>query len=101
MTKSKHTPTPWNTSKATVGSYVMAQDVYMVTEPCRTHDAAFIVKAVNNHETLVAALEYALPVLEASLQDAIKRDLDSWAVTDVRQRLEDVRKALAAAKGDA
>lgn len=75
-----HTPTPWHTDGRSIvaapTSYLFPTgnkigEVYWnsVQQNSPEADAAFIVRAVNSHAALVAALEDILPRYEAAIRD--------------------------------
>lgn len=73
----KHTPTPYytdtlggNTIWASAGLGCVAE---CNKENSKVQDAAFIVKAANAHDDLVAALAAALPALTRSAQNCTER----------------------------
>ena len=91
-----NTPTPW----------VVVDDVYIVggdqafVTKCsgRLNDkanAALICRAVNSHESLVAALEQQI-TLTVDLANGYRTDLET-----ITQMIQDARAALALAKGEA
>ena len=59
-----HTPTPWRVEENCLGVYpISAKQGPITVQPAKAFaedDAAFIVKAANNHDALVKALEAAL-----------------------------------------
>jgi len=97
MTKSKHTPTPWNQNgrhiDADKGNYLIAS--VRTIDDTDMANAAFIVKACNAHDMLLNALQKCLEAANAHECKA----LHSGKLHEVVQ--EYAREALAAAKGDA
>lgn len=97
----KHTPTPWRyvADKGLVGHWTVWADVKGVETfvvACDWHqkeDVTFIVKAVNSHEQLVAALTEAKAALGYAARGADVVTSDKLAVT-----IERIDAALEAAK---
>ena len=95
MSKTKHTPLPWKTTKPGHGQktkYLCVQigpnENYSTLE-LEPEDAKFIVRAVNSHDALVAALE------EARLTLALHANRDSQE----EKAFNKIESALALAKG--
>jgi hypothetical protein len=70
----QHTPTPWTYFAGTNSTDVMAKNGHHLARMASMasdaiDDAAFIVKAVNAHEALIAALEATLYTIRASSED--------------------------------
>lgn len=105
MTQVKHTALPWYAyePQKDTGEIVITRDCsHLDTRICKvlpvspqdedtTANAAFIVKACNNFDDLVDALECAIPILEE------KQSKLSFTLVP----LKEARAALAKARGDA
>lgn len=107
----QHTKTPWRVGKPSqMGSVVADEPVpeikgsdavehyggHLVAESIAPRNAAFIVRACNSHDQLVAALEDMMDWARAVSDEYIDGgDLRE----DYRQALSDARDALAAARG--
>lgn len=79
-----HTPLPWSFVPWHIeeGSpAVRAPAGYLVTTTASDADAAFIVKAVNNHDALVKALERinSASFTEGTMHDAIRSAKDTYS----------------------
>lgn len=86
--ESKHTETPWNVH-ATYRDEVWAEDTHI----CEVHekgDAAHIVRCVNAHDDMLAALE--------KVTDKKYADWDEWPSWLIEEIMEIARAALAKAK---
>jgi hypothetical protein len=92
MSNTKHTPTPWAAGGSVIEreGETIAQAFRMTGCPIDQPvvNAAFIVRAVNSHEQLVAALRDLLP-------DAIGNHIGG---PDTQARIDAARAALAAAE---
>jgi hypothetical protein len=65
----KHTPTPYHvySYQGQLGETAVVNDKGLIICSARSYEnAAFIVKAVNNHEKLIEALEVAIQQIESS-----------------------------------
>lgn len=97
---SAHTPTPWRVIKrgnqTQSRTYVVGgPSNEMIDPPVNAADAAFIVRAANNHDALVAALREMLDLaLEANTPGAMRT---GWADAFARA-VPDARATLAAAE---
>jgi hypothetical protein len=98
MTKSTPTPTPWriaggsrldgrNTTWIHTGEKTTKASAAAMTY--RESDAAFIVRAVNSHDALIAALERSIWYMESSLMKGIAAP----AVSEARAALASAREA--------
>jgi hypothetical protein len=103
MTNTKHTPTPWHTYKQTVGYAVDAYDretshtgqIRIVSKTSEAN-AEHIVRCVNSHDELVAALREIAHSAECNGGGFLKRaDL----LNVVRRHGEQARAALAKVEG--
>lgn len=63
-------------------------------------NAEFIVRACNNHDTLVEALEWALNRMNAEAGWLEKADYPARFMVDRAERIDEVQKTLAKAKGN-
>ncbi len=103
--KTQHTPTPWGILQVcdevyiqpkgneVLGGHYHTQDILKMTAKRDYANAAFIVRACNSHDELVAAAQKALDFIQSlPYEPAIA------ASTKAQDALVD---ALAAAKGDA
>lgn len=92
--ETKHTPTPWSTSgtKVVDGKIVVAQCKFagVMSHMQAAHNAAFIVRACNAHEELVAALKEA----RATIHDLVHQ---KW--NEVEYWLGNIDAAIAKAEG--
>jgi hypothetical protein len=74
----QHTPTPWRTTEGSYGNYVAIIDANGKTVARIPwgegdgHNAAFIVRAVNNHENLIGQLYECAELLEQAKRYADK-----------------------------
>jgi len=91
-TEGKVSPLPW----AADGGCVLAADGFMVVEPEWVDDEVMerIVRAVNAHNHLVAALKGLKPIFEAAESNASGNPEWEW----VSKRVNAAKAALAAAK---
>lgn len=91
MTTQQHTPTPWRagingalimarTNTIQVGCTGSLNPNFRAKDP--NADAAFIVRACNAHDALVAALEYALQIIEHPTVSSRK------AITQAREAIK-------------
>ncbi len=104
--KTQHTPTPWTAEPqdAAQEEWVIFHESGAVARVYKgvlnpKADAAFIVRACNNHEALVAALEYEAKDSEAdAIYWASERNRGRQA--SAMARAKRCRAALAAAKGE-
>lgn len=98
---SDHTPTPWHTDPGIGDGCVWAkektgQHTARLKTICRTSidDAAFIVRAVNSHDELVAVLKGIV-----SSGESAARNADKWDDIPVaRAAYDDARAAIAKAE---
>ncbi|MBA8886128.1 hypothetical protein FHW12_000319 [Dokdonella fugitiva] len=75
----QHTPTPWHTGEGKAERIIYADDGFAVADAAVFHgrhvespanNAAFIVRACNAHDELVAALRRAVEAAEARMPNA-------------------------------
>jgi hypothetical protein len=104
--RSDHTPTPWKV----VDNNIVTDDgssEYIGTidgEPYEnlgesSHNAAFIVRAVNAHETLLDAVRFALKLAQVDYDDAKVKRLPQATVDAMFTTVKAFRDAIALAEG--
>jgi hypothetical protein len=91
MPMPQHTLTPWRQDGNTVRGIDAKGIDFLMAEPERKDDAAFILRAVNNHEELVRALKAVLFELESTTEWQIKNKRISEVM--IPQRLHDIERA--------
>lgn len=97
----EHSKLPWRYDEDEDGKDIVAFDGRMVADinPSRGHgvaNAALIVRAVNSHDALVAAMEEAISRLE-TVQDDVGYQFDGDFTSPQDKLLPRLRAALAAA----
>jgi hypothetical protein len=104
----KHTPTPWRVFTSKDGRYlgvgeetgdgILANGYGMWRDGDEAiANAALIVRAVNSHAELVAALESAVDLLEQARREA-NYDLDPYETDESKTTIGKFRSVLARAK---
>ncbi len=104
MTKNQHTPTPWSVSKA-ASNVIIGATATVLVATCRSEDpnyraksdganAAFIVRACNAHDSLVAAVGRIASIIE---DDAGEREVLTITEQDI---LHVAKEALRLAQGE-